>query len=104
MLRRTYFFLIAFLLNVRPTLALLPPSPIPRPEAKIEEAISWIGMGAQAAGVVAIIFGGFQLGMSFSSDDPGNRNKALMFLACGLVLFMAPSIIMLFMGWKIISF
>jgi len=106
-MKKIYFIIIAFLLNVRVAMA-APDYDVDKwtnNDDKLGGAVWWIGQGAKAAGVVAIIFGAWQLGMSFSSDEPGNRNKALLFLACGLILFWAPGILTLFLklnplgGW-----
>ena len=73
------------------------------PNDKVGGAIWWIGKGCQLAGAAAIIYGGFQLGMSFSNDEPGYRSKSVTFLVCGVVLFAAPAIMQLLMNWNIID-
>ena len=107
MLKKAYYILIAFLLNARLVFA------TPEPDYNVDKwtnsndklggAIWFVGQGAKVVGVFALVFGFYQFGMSFSSDDPGNRNKALLFLACGLILFWTPDILTLFMRWNIID-
>ena len=79
------------------------PAPDNSGEVKLTGAISWIGQGARVVGVIALVFGFWQLGLSFANDEPGERNKALLFLGCGLILFWAPDILLLFMRWNIID-
>lgn len=38
-------------------------------------------------GVIGLIWGGVQLGLSFKSNDPSQRTGAIMFLAGGAVMF-----------------
>ena len=72
-------------------------------QKKLDGVINWIGQGARVVGIIALVFGFWQLGLSFANDEPGERNKALLFLGCGLILFWAPDILLLFMRWNIID-
>ena len=72
-------------------------------EEKLTGVIKWIGSGAQVVGIIALVMGFWQLGLSFANDEPGERNKAFLFLGCGLILFWAPDIMLLFMRWHIID-
>jgi len=97
------FLALPFLMNIRLALADTYVGDPTDKYDKINGAIWWIGKGCQAAGAVSIIFGAWQLGMSFTNDDPGYRTKSLYFLACGVVLFWAPQIMQLLMNWNIID-
>ena len=108
-MKKIWIFFLAYLFNVRSALAAPADYDVDRwtdttsQAYKLHGAIWWVGQGAKYAGVIAIIFGAWQFGMSFSSDEPGNRNKALMFLACGVILFLTPAVLTLLMQWKIID-
>ena len=98
MIKRIFLLVMPFLMKISIALATVPTG-----DEKVTGAIWWVGQGCRAAGVVAIIFGAWQLGMSFSTDEPGYRTKALYFLACGIVLFWAPGIMEMLMRWNIID-
>ena len=105
-MKKFYFIILAFLMNTPVQVALATnynADSWTDNNDKLGGAIWWVGQGAKVAGIIAIIFGAWQLGMSFSSDEPGNRNKALFFLACGLILFWTPDILTLLMRWNIID-
>jgi len=93
-----------FILNASVTLAATStPAPDTSGEEKLTGVINWIGNGARVVGVIGLIMGFWQLGMSFANDEPGERNKALMFLVFGLILFWAPQILLLLLQWNIID-
>ena len=103
MLKKISIPIIILLTNLQIAFADPAPSATETGSDKLDGAIWWVGQGAKVVGIIALIFGFWQLAMSFADDEPGNRNKALIFLACGLILFWTPNILVLLMHWNIID-
>jgi len=95
--------MMPFLLSANAVFAVTYNGDPTNPDDKVNGAIWWVGIGCRAAGIISIVFGAFQLAMSFSNDEPGYRTKSIVFLVCGVILFTGPILMQALMNWQIID-
>ena len=58
-----------------------------------DNLIDFIGGVVKVVGVVAVLFGVVQLGLSIANHDPSQRAQGFLFIAGGVIVFFAPELI-----------
>lgn len=64
-------------------------------DAMFDNLIDFISGVVKVVGVVAVLFGVVQLGLSIANHDPSQRAQGFLFIAGGVIVFFAPKIIAL---------
>ena len=66
---------------------------IPEVDTMFDNLIDFIGGVVKVVGVVAVLFGVVQLGLSIANHDPSQRAQGFLFIAGGVIVFFAPELI-----------
>ena len=66
---------------------------IPEVDSMFDNLIDFIGGVVKVVGVVAVLFGVVQLGLSIANHDPSQRAQGFLFIAGGVIVFFAPELI-----------
>ena len=66
---------------------------IPEVDTMFDNLIDFMGGVVKVVGVVAVLFGVVQLGLSIANHDPSQRAQGFLFIAGGVIVFFAPELI-----------